>query len=89
MSVHLTEVKNEEHDVSSDAGISFHSKDSPPDGGSRMNLAILTVATYCGSSVLSLWISSSVTLFPEEEKQGLGHGHCSMFHEAGQVYVPF
>lgn len=35
--------------VGSDAGISFHSKDSPLNGGSRADLAILTAAAFGGS----------------------------------------
>lgn len=57
-----------------------------------MDLAILTVATFWGSPIPSLWISSSVTSFPEEfkaERLGLCHGHSYLFDEAGQVYVPF
>lgn len=36
-------------DVGSDAGISFYSKDSPLNGGSRVDLAILTAAAFGGS----------------------------------------
>lgn len=84
ISVNVIEPKDEEHGVGSDAGISFHSEDSPLNGGSWTDLAILTVANI-GAPLFSLWISSSVTPLPEEERQGLGH----LFKEAGQVYVPF
>lgn len=77
--------------VGSDTGISFHSKDSPLNGGSKVDIAVLTTAAL-GGLPCSLWISRSVTPFPEEfneARQGLGHGHGYLFDEAGQVYVPF
>lgn len=77
--------------VGSDTGISFHSKDSPLNGGSRVDVAILTVAAFWGSPAPSFWNSSSFAPFPEEFKEewlGLGHGHGYLLNEAGQVYVP-
>lgn len=56
-----------------------------------MDIAILTTAAF-GGLPCSLWISRSVTPFPEEfheARQGLGHGLGYLFDEAGQVYVPF
>lgn len=69
-----------------------NSKDLPLNGGSRVDLAVLTiVASWCSPSFLS----GSPVQYPHpsleelREGQGLCHGHCYLLDEAGQVYVPF
>lgn len=68
-----------------------NSKDLPLNGGSRVDLAVLTTVASRGSPSSLSGSPVSALPSPEEltEGQGLRHGHCYLLDEAGQVYVPF
>lgn len=65
---------------------------TPPLRGGKQGRHGRSECSSLGHQGLPTWIPSSVTPpSPEEckEGQGLCHGHCYLFDEAGQIYVPF